>query len=103
MAEFPPNWAFTIYAQLWKRFQTKKFTTDEARSATKDTKLPQAYSRLRKDGWLTIELDPTDARKSIYQLKQPTDTVLQMIEERAQDSNPQGIHRGRKSRAPPTK
>lgn len=78
MASFSAKWDMTIYAQLWFRFGIKKFSRKEAENVVKDDNLKQAFSSLRKSGWLTIELDPVDGRKSLYTLKDPKDVVEQI-------------------------
>ena len=35
-------------------------------------------SRLKKYGWLKLELDPEDSRKRLYKLKDPADAVKEM-------------------------
>lgn len=71
MAGFSPKWALNIYAKLWVSFRDKNFSKKEAEKVVKDNKLSQVFSILRKDGWLEIELDPKDARKSLYLLHDP--------------------------------
>jgi len=61
----------TIYAKLWVAFGTKQFSKKEAEKAAKSNSLQMAFSRLKRDGWLSIELDPKDGRKSLYVLRDP--------------------------------
>ena len=81
MSDLPPNWAFEMYAKLWLKFKNNKFSNDQAHKIIKDDNLNQGLSRLKKDGWLKISLDPQDARKSIYFLKDPKETIEEIIKE----------------------
>lgn len=83
MSELPPNWAFEMYSKLWMKFKNNKFSNDEAHKIIKDDNLNQGLSRLKKDGWLKISLDPEDARKSIYILKEPKETIDEIIKEKS--------------------
>ena len=70
-----PNWLQTRYTMLWDSFGDSRFTFNEAvevlEKKRKDRKedVSVFLSELRKAGWLRTELDPSDARKRIYQLK----------------------------------
>lgn len=75
MAEISPKWALTIYAKLWVSFKDKRFSKKGAKKVVKDINLSQALSKLKRDGWLKIELDPEDSRKSLYILKNPEEVI----------------------------
>jgi len=80
MVDVPPRWAFTIYAKLWSSFKEKSFTNTEANKIIKgnSNNFKQAFSRLKKNGWLIINLDQKDSRKSRYTLKNPLDIIEEM-------------------------
>lgn len=84
MSDLPPHWAFEIYSKLWLKFKNNKFSNDEAKKIVKDENLNQALSRLKKDGWLKIDLDPEDGRKSIYFLRNPNETIEEIIKEKGE-------------------
>lgn len=79
MSEMPPKWAFTIYAKLWVSFREKSFSREEADKIIQENtnNASQVFSVLKKDGWLTINCDPQDSRKSLYTLRNP----IKVIEE----------------------
>ena len=78
MPDFLPNWAMTIYSKLWVNLGTEKFSRKDAESAVKDKNLSQAFSKLKKHGWLRIELDPEGGRKSLYTLNDPNEVIGQL-------------------------
>lgn len=77
MVSVPPRWAFTAYAELWVTFQEKSFTKETALNAiSKKIKArEQVFSNLKRNGWLKIETDFSDARKSLYTLKNPIQVI----------------------------
>ena len=81
MAQLPPEWSFRIYSKLWIKFNEQKFSNEQAKKVVKDLNLTQAISRLKKDGWIKISLNPQDSRKSLYALNKPEDTLKSIIEE----------------------
>lgn len=81
MVDISPKWAFGIYAKLWSKFGDKQFSNEEARKIVNDKNLNQAFSRLKKDGWLKIGLNEEDSRKSAYILKKPEEVIQHVIEE----------------------
>lgn len=83
MRSLPPNWAFEIYSKLWSKFKDDKFSNGQAQKIIKNNNLNQALSRLKKDGWLKINLDQKDSRKSIYILNNPKDIIEEIIKENA--------------------
>lgn len=83
MAEIPPSWAFKMYSKLFVKFKDKKFSNDEAKKIIKNNNLNQGLSRLKRDGWLKIDLDPKDSRKSLYQLNNPEEIIYNIIVENA--------------------
>ena len=83
MPQLPPNWAFEIYSKLWLKFGDLKFSNDEAHSVINHDTLNQALSRLKRAGWLTISMDPQDARKSLYSLKKPENVINETVNEYA--------------------
>ena len=69
-----PKWLTYRYSLLWKSFKNKEFAYDEAIKILKEKKerlVSVVLSELKKQGWLTIKLDPEDSRKRIYTLKSP--------------------------------
>jgi DNA-binding HxlR family transcriptional regulator len=83
MPELPQRWAITVLAKLWKTYGEKLFTNEQARKTVQTTTLNQALSHLHQTGWLTMKRDNKDARKSVYALKQPSETFLLVLEEEA--------------------
>ncbi len=56
--------------KLWDKFNDKDFSFEEAQKALKEDNkfLSVVLSEMKKEGWLTLELDPEDARKRFYKL-----------------------------------
>lgn len=75
MASSLEKWLERRYEILWDSFQKRTFTRSEAASVLKEKlkddqkSVNVVLSELRKAGWLSTKTDPTDARKTLYQLK----------------------------------
>jgi len=74
-----PKWINKRYEMLWGKFQTGEFRFEDAVEALKEEihehpttprsdQVNVVLSELRKKGLLSVELDPSDARKRIYKL-----------------------------------
>lgn len=76
-----PEWINKRYEILWQLFQSSPFRFDEAAEVLskkiEDAKdeVNVVLSELRKAGILTVEFDPTDARKRIYKLKSKKEII----------------------------
>ena len=81
MIEPLPKWEMKKYAYLWKSFQNKEFTNEQALKVLKE-KNPHLMSVLFYDlknmGWLFVERDKRDQRKKIYKVKEPNEAVKEM-------------------------
>jgi DNA-binding HxlR family transcriptional regulator len=88
MTALPPTWALKVYAKLWKKFKDKKFSNIQAQQIIQNKNLNQALSRLKRDGWLRIDLDTNDSRKSVYAIKDPFTNLTEFLEELALDKDP---------------
>lgn len=80
MPKLQKRWLEERYNRLWQFIRGRKFTRDEAASVLKELRDDEdtvnvVLSELRKMGWLIVETDPTDARKSVYQLKSIADML----------------------------
>lgn len=76
-----PDWINKRYEILWQSFQSSSFRFEEA-AAVLSKKIKDAkgevnviLSELRKEGVLTAEFDPADARKRIYKLKSKKEII----------------------------
>ena len=75
-----PKWIMQRYSTLWNKFKDREFNHDDAfKTLNKDKMISIALSELRQSGWLEIKLDPNDARKRVYKLKNPEQVVKGMI------------------------
>lgn len=82
MTEHLPEWLMIRYSKLWLKFKDKEFTKEQAeKTLNKDTALAVVLSELRKADWLKLKMNEEDARKSVYQLKNPQQTILEEINE----------------------
>ena len=80
MVSVPPRWSIILYAELWVTFQEKTFTKKMALDvfSEKNKSNEQVFSYLKRNGWLTINNDPSNAKKSIYILKSPTQIIMEL-------------------------
>lgn len=76
-----PNWLEYRHSLLWDSFNDTTFKMEEAvkvleeKNHDKRDEVPVFLSELRKAGWLKAELDPNDARKTIYTLKSKEEII----------------------------
>ena len=68
--ETAPPWLVKRYMKLWDRFKDKSFSFEDAQKTLKEDNkfLSVVLSEMKNEGWLTLELDPEDARKRLYKL-----------------------------------
>lgn len=81
MSDPLPKWEMKKYAFLWKKFESKKFTNEQALKflGEKDPHiLSVLFYDLRKFEWVTMEKDKVDKRKKWYILKEPNKAVKEM-------------------------
>lgn len=77
-----PKWIMKKYSVLWVKFGNREFNHSAAFEELKEDSMTSiALSELRKKGWLEIELDPSDARRRLYKLKNPETAVREMAKE----------------------
>ena len=82
MVKHLPEWIMKRYAKLWKKFKDKEFTKEQAQKVLGgDTAIAVVLSELRKSGWLEMKMSQEDARNTIYNLKDPTEAILEQIKE----------------------
>ena len=75
-----PKWVMISYAKLWKKFQSEEFNHSQAtRLLRSNTSI--LLSSLRKAGWLTIQLHPSDSRKRVYTLRNPEESIKKIANE----------------------
>jgi len=84
MTQHLPEWIMIRYAKLWLKFKEKEFSKSEAEKILpKDTSIAVVLSDLKKYGWLEMKMDQKDARKTIYELKEPKKAISEEIRELA--------------------
>lgn len=80
-----PRWLDKRYEILWEAFHSSSFRFEEAKAVLKEkiheseTQINVVLSELRKEGMLTVEFDPSDARKRIYQLQSKKDIISRKL------------------------
>ena len=80
MIQHIPEWLMIRYSKLWIKFKDKEFTKEQAeKTLKKDNALAVVLSDLRKAGWLEMKMDEKDARKSLYNLKNPEKAINEII------------------------
>lgn len=79
MSEPIPKWIMINYSKLWDRFRNKEFNYESSSKVVNNRQMISiVLSKLRKAGWLEIQLDPEDSRKRIYRLKDPMKVIEEM-------------------------
>lgn len=82
MSKHLPEWIMKRYAKLWSKFKEKEFTKEQAmKILPKDSSVAVMLSDLRKAGWIEMKMSQEDARKTIYKLKEPTQTFMEELKE----------------------
>ena len=84
--EVAPAWLVKRYMKLWDKFKDKDFSFEDAKKTLKEDNnfLSVVLSEMKKEEWLTLELDPEDARKRLYRLI-PLEEVMKKTAEKAID------------------
>lgn len=76
-----PKWIMQRYSILWNTFHSNEFDHDAASNLLNNEKTVSiAISKLRKNGWLEVKFDESDARRRLYKLKSPEQAVQEMME-----------------------
>jgi len=80
MVEPLPKWLMQRYSLLWVKFKDKEFNHEQATKTLPDDErmVSVILSEMRKAGWLEMRLDPEDARKRLYKLKNPEKIVFEI-------------------------
>jgi len=81
MAEPIPRWLMEKYALLYREYNNREFSFKDAMKTVKEKEkayMSMALSEMRKSGWLTITIDPKDARKRLYKLVMPHEVIDQI-------------------------
>ncbi|MBI5229625.1 hypothetical protein HY991_05925 [Candidatus Micrarchaeota archaeon] len=88
MTEPLPKWIMRRYSLLWNAFGDKEFSREDAFKAwNNDSMANVVLSALRRAGWLEVDFDPGDARKRVYRLKSPEESVREMKVNEASDNH----------------
>lgn len=80
-----PKWVEIRYNILWESFGGFPFGLDDAvrvleeKNKDRREEVPVFLSELRKAGWLSMKLDPHDARRSIYVLKSRKEMIGELL------------------------
>ena len=73
-----PKWVWNRYALLWKKFENKPFTFEQAQKELKylDRNLISVmFNELKTAGWLSVSLSDEDSRKRVYTLINPIQVI----------------------------
>ena len=73
-----PKWVWKRYALLWKKFEDKPFTFEQAKKELKfvDRNVVSVmFNELKTAGWIAVNLDEKDTRKRVYTLLNPVTIV----------------------------
>jgi DNA-binding PadR family transcriptional regulator len=81
MTNLIPKWVMLAYSSLFKEFQDKQFTTEEAKKILNE-KTAIILHRLNKAGWIEfVGVDTKDQRKRYYKLKNPQEAIVELVED----------------------
>ena len=80
MVEPLPKWLMQRYSLLWVKFKDKEFNHEQATKTLPDDErmVSVILSEMRKAGLLEMRLDPQDARRRLYKLKNPEEMVREL-------------------------
>jgi len=78
MAEPLPKLAMRAYSKLWTKFKNSEFDYNAAVEVLHNGMTSVVLSRLKKNGWLEVKLDPIDSRKRVYKLKTPEEALKEI-------------------------
>ena len=81
MANALPKWVQIRYARLWDKFEEKPFSYADIEKILKldDNRVISVFlNELKKEGWVSVELDKNDMRKRQYTLKNPQIAIKEM-------------------------
>ena len=73
-----PKWVWKRYALLWKKFEDKPFTFEQAKKELKfldRNVISVMFNELKTAGWIVVSLDEEDSRKRVYTLVNPIQIV----------------------------
>lgn len=76
-----PKWEMKKYALLWRAFEQKEFTNEQALNTLKEKDnhiLSVLFYDLKKMGWVEVNRDLSDQRRKIYKLKEPNKAVKEI-------------------------
>lgn len=70
MPHYLPKWVLRRLSILWKDFQAKDFTFEQAQNALEDDSriVNLILSQLKNFGWIDSRPDPSDSRRKIYKI-----------------------------------
>ena len=76
-----PKWAMLRYAALWTQFHDREFAHADAMEVLGDDRnlCSVTLNTFKRLGWLSVSLDPEDARKRTYRLISPEQAVEGML------------------------
>lgn len=80
-----PKWLHHRYSLLRDSFRDNEFNRDDAvkllaeKNRDDEKTVTAILSELKKAGWLEIRLDPEDARRSIYKLKNEKEIISRVL------------------------
>src|SRR3989338_1280316 len=93
-----PQWLENKYSLLFDKLNASTFTMEQAESILRLSDVDKVkgvavvLSELRKAGWLELQPDPEDARKSIYRLKSKEEIIKSVFDvEKLSRSDIEGI------------
>jgi len=73
-----PKWVWKRYALLWKKFEDKPFTFEQAQKELKHldrNTISVMFNELKNAGWISVNLSEGDTRKRVYNLMNPIEVV----------------------------
>ena len=80
-----PKWLEIRYNILWDSFGSFPFRLEDAvrvleeKNRDRPREVPVFLSELKKAGWLVMQPDPSDARRSIYRLKSREEVIREVL------------------------
>jgi hypothetical protein len=94
-----PKWIMRSYAELWQHFKDRQFEHHEAIEFLGEL-TSAVFNNLKKNGWLAVELHPSDSRKRIYRLKSPEQAIKEIVETQTVQADLKSSDKNSKQKTP---
>lgn len=81
MAKAIPKWVQERLSKIWRESEQEDLTYEQIEKILKPdekTTISVFLNELRKAGWMDVKIDEVDARKRIYNIKEPNKILMEI-------------------------